>query len=131
MIVSRRHWLVASGVAAMFALAPALAAQRAAYTPGAFEAAQKAGKPILVEIHAAWCPTCKAQAPVIAKLEGEPRFAGLAVFRVDFDTQKDALKKFDAQKQSTLIVFKGARETGRLVGATDPLSIEELLEKTL
>ena len=64
-------------------------------------------------------------------VEAEPRFADLAVFHVDFDTQKDALRKFNAQKQSTLIVFKGVNETGRSVGATDPLSIEELLEKSL
>ena len=31
-----------------------------AYEPAAFKAAQDSGKPILIEIHAVWCPTCKA-----------------------------------------------------------------------
>jgi len=130
-MVSRRHFLAASAFSAAFAFAPAIAGTRVDYTPAAFEAAQKAGKPILVEVHATWCPTCKAQTPILSQLEADPRFAKLAVFHVDFDSQKDALRKFGAQKQSTLIVFKGATETGRSVGATDPLSIEELLEKTL
>jgi len=130
-MISRRYVLAIGPVVAALALAPAFAAQRADYTPAAFAAAQKAGKPILVEVHATWCPTCKAQTPILSKLESEPRFAGLAVFHVDFDKQKDALRKFNAQMQSTLIVFKGETETGRSVGATDPLSIEELLEKTL
>lgn len=33
-----------------------------------FEAAQKAGKPILVAIHADWCSTCRAQDPVVSSL---------------------------------------------------------------
>lgn len=130
-MISRRQVLAAAGFVAAFALTPALAAQRANYSPAVFDAAQKAGASILVEVHATWCPTCKAQTPILSKLESEPRFAGLAVFHVDFDTQKDALKRFGAQMQSTLIVFKGAQEKGRSVGATDPLSIEELLEKSL
>ncbi len=70
-------------------------------------------------------------APILSKLEGEPRFANLNVFHVDFDSQKDVLKALNVQKQSTLIVFKGGKETGRSTGATDPVSIEELLEKSL
>ena len=130
-MISRRHVLAAGGLFVALTVAPAFAAQRANFTQAAFEAAQKAGKSILVEVHAPLCPTCKAQTPVLAKYESEPRFAELAVFHVDFDTQKDALRTFNAQMQSTLIVFKGLKETGRSVGATDPLSIEELLEKAL
>jgi thioredoxin 1 len=46
----------------------ASAGDRAAYDQSAFDAAQKAGKPILVEIHASWCPVCKAQAPILNDL---------------------------------------------------------------
>ena len=130
-MISRRHLLVAGAAFTSLMLAPAFAGTRVDYSPAAFAAAQKAGKSILVEVHATWCPTCKAQTPILSKLEAESRFANLAVFHVDFDKQKDALRTFNAQKQSTLIVFKGAKETGRSVGATDPLSIEELLEKSL
>ncbi len=130
-MISRRDVLVGVALFAAAGLAPAFAAQRVAFSPAAFEAAQKAGKPILVEIHADWCPVCRAQKETMAKFEGDPRFAGLAIFRVDFDAQKDAVRSFRAQQQSTMIVFKGGKETGRLVGQSDPLSLEDLLEKTL
>ena len=130
-MISRRQIFAAGALAAIFVVAPAFAGMRADYTPAGLDAAQKAGKSILVEVHAPWCPVCKAQTPILSKLEADPRFANLAVFHVDFDSQKDALKALGVQKQSTLIVFKGAKETGRSVGATDPLSLEELLEKSL
>ena len=97
------------------------------FTAAAFEAAQKAGKPILIDVHAPWCPVCKAQAPTLAALPAVPEFAGLTVFSVDFDTQKDVLRSLGVQKQSTLIVFAGPKETGRTVGDTDPASIRRLV----
>ncbi len=109
----------------------AMAGESASFTPAGFEAAQKAGKPILVEITAPWCPTCRAQAPILNELCSEPRFKNLQVFAVDFDSQKDALLAVRAQRQSTLIVFKGATEIGRSVGDTSKASIEALLAKTL
>ncbi len=109
----------------------ATAGGRAPFTQAAFEAAQKAGAPILVDITAPWCPTCKAQAPILSELIAEPSFKNLQVFSVDFDSQKDALRMFNAQRQSTLIVFRGAKEVGRSVGDTSKSSIEALLAKSL
>lgn len=103
----------------------------APFNEQAFAAAQAAGRPILVHITAPWCPACKAQQPVIEKLRAEPRFADLAIFDIDFDTQKDLMARFGANLQSTLICFKGATETGRSIGETQPEWIETLLEKTL
>ena len=97
------------------------------FTPAAFAAAQKAGKPILIDVNAPWCPVCRAQAPTLAALPAVPEFEGLTVFSVDFDTQKDVLRSLGVQKQSTLIVFAGPRETGRTVGDTDPESIRKLV----
>ena len=108
----------------------ARAAEKLNYDAKSFAAAQAAGKPILVEIHATWCPTCKAQAPILSDLEKQDKFKNLMVFRVDFDSQKDAVKAFGARMQSTLITFKGSQETGRSVGDTNPSSIAALLDKT-
>ncbi|MBX9824767.1 MAG: thioredoxin family protein [Xanthobacteraceae bacterium] len=96
-----------------------------------FEAAQAAGKPILVEVHAPWCPVCKAQAPILAKLRSDARFKDLVSFNVDFDSQKDLLKKFNVQKQSTLIVFKGSKEVGRSTGDSNAASIEALVARSI
>lgn len=112
-------------------LTTAFAGSSAPYTPEAFKAAQAAGKPILVEVHADWCPTCKAQEAVLDVLKADPKFDKLVTFRVNFDQQKQVLREFGAQAQSTLIVFKGASEVGRSVGDTRRASIESLVGKSL
>ena len=106
-------------------------AAEAVFTPDAFEAAQKAGKPILVHVTAPWCTVCAAQKPILAKLEAQPRFKDLQVFDVDFDSRKDVMKRFGVTRQSTLITFKGEKETGRSVGDTQPEWIEGAVEKAL
>ena len=107
--------------------------QRSLWTwdEAAFDAAKAAGKPILLEIHAVWCPTCKTQAPILGELTSEPKYADLQVFKIDFDTQKDLLKKLNVRMQSTLIVYKQGAEVGRSVGDTSRDSIAELLSKTI
>ena len=128
-MISRRI-LLAATLAGLTLAAPALAAETP-FTPQAFEAAQKGGKPVLVAIHASWCPTCRAQSPILGKLTADPKFKDMVVLRLDFDEQKDLVRKFGAQSQSTLIVFKGAAEVGRSVGDTNPESIEALLGKAI
>jgi thiol-disulfide isomerase/thioredoxin len=112
------------------AFAPASASPKP-YDPAAFAAAQKAGQSILVHITAPWCPTCKAQKPIIEKLAAKPEFKDLVIFEVDFDTGREALMAFKARSQSTLIAFKGETETGRSAGDTNPGNIEALLHSTL
>ncbi len=82
-------------------------------------------------VHASWCPTCKAQKPILDELVAAARFRDLVCFVVDFDAQKDAVRYFGARMQSTLIVFKGATETGRSVGDTARSSLDALLSKSL
>ena len=109
---------------------PAFAAQTTSFDRVQFNAAQQAGRPILVDIWASWCPTCAAQEPIIEQLTASPDYRDLLIFRVDFDSQKDIVRAFGARSQSTLIAFHGTRETGRSVGDTDPNSIAKLLRST-
>ena len=110
---------------------PASAAEWKEYSPEALAQAQSEGKPILVDVFAAWCSVCRAQSPILTQLTREPKYKDLVVLKADFDTQKDALKALNVQRQSTLIVFKGDEEVDRSVGDTSQLSIEGLLDKTL
>ena len=130
-MLSRRSFVLAAIAANAAPIAPTFAAEIRTFDSGSFAAAQKAGKPILVAVHASWCPTRKAQMPILSELMAEPKFKDLIYFVVDFDSQKDAVKFFGARVQSTLIAFKGATETGRSVGDTDRSSIAALLNKTL
>jgi thiol-disulfide isomerase/thioredoxin len=131
-ILNRRHLLGALALATTLSFAPlAHAADKKPFDQKAFEAAQAAGHPILIDVSAPWCPTCKAQAPILARLQAEPRMKSLVAFNIDFDSQKDLLRKFNVQRQSTLIVFKGKKEVGRSTGDTNPGSIEALLSKSI
>lgn len=130
-MITRRLLLTAISAPMMAGPLLALVSGGIPYTPAAFAEAQKAGKSILVIVHAPWCPTCKVQDPIIQKLLGEAKYKPVTVFIVDFDTQKDALRAFNAPKQSTLIGFKGMKETNRSSGNTSPLDIEDLIESTL
>ena len=130
--MNRRHLLGALALATALSLAPpALAADKKPFDQKAFEAAQAAGQPILIDVSAPWCPVCWVQAPILGRLTSEPRMKSLVIFTVDFDSQKDLLRKLKVQKQSTLIVFKGKKEVGRSTGDTNPGSIEALLSKSI
>ena len=111
--------------------APAPAAEWKDFTPDAFAGAQAEGKPILIDVFAAWCPVCRAQNPILVKLTKEPKFKNLVVFKIDYDMQKADLVPLRVQRQSTLIVFKGDKELDRSVGDTSEQSIEGMLDKTL
>jgi thioredoxin len=93
----------------------------------AFQSAQAAEKAILVDVTASWCPTCKKQRPIVQQIEKEK--PNLVVYEVDFDTAKDVLKRFRVQYQSTLIVFRGAKEVARSTGETDPALIRAMISK--
>lgn len=120
---------IAAAVAA--SVGPAWAATQSPFDRKAFDAAQAAGLPILVHVTASWCPVCKAQKPIVEDLGKAPDFASLVIFDVDFDTQTDALRLFNAQSQSTLIAFHGMAETGRSVGDTDPDAIAGVMKSAV
>lgn len=130
-MLNRRQVIGAIAASAALSTVTVAQAMTAKFDPKAFAAAQAAGKPILVEVHAPWCPVCKAQAPILTKLRSEPKFRELVVFQIDFDSQKDLLRQFNVQKQSTLIVFRGKQETGRSTGDSNAGSIAALLAKAV
>lgn len=101
-----------------------LAAQPAAanwveYAPETFAAAQAEGKTILVDVTATWCPTCRAQKPILDELAADPALEGVVFVTLDFDTHKDFLKEHRVPRQSTILVFEGAEEVNRSISETD------------
>lgn len=115
----------------LLAALPAAAAERVPYTDAAFDAAQAAGRPILVEVTAPWCPACRAQKPHVDAVAADPRMRDAVLLTVDFDGQKDALRRLNVRTQSTLIAMRGREERGRATGITDGAAIRELLLRAL
>jgi thiol-disulfide isomerase/thioredoxin len=113
-------------IAAIVAM-PSLASAGQPFDAKAFQASQAAGKSILVDVTAPWCPTCRQQRPIVEEIEKE--HPDIVVYEVDFDTAKDALRQFRVQQQSTLIVFKGTKEVARSTGETDPAPLRSLVGK--
>jgi thioredoxin 1 len=107
---------------------PAFASGRP-FQQAEFDSLLKAGKPILVMIHASWCPVCKAQEPIIDALLKEPQYQKINALRVDFDSQKNIVREFHATYQSTLIVFDKGKEMDRSTGDTTKTGIAALLDQ--
>ena len=131
MMLSRRTLFVTVALTMLPMAALALSPGNKPYNQPQFDAAQAAGRPILVEVTAPWCSVCEAQAPILARLKGDPKFKDMAAFEIDFDSQKDLLRKLNVRSQSTLIVFRGKAEVGRSTGDTNPASIAALLGKAI
>lgn len=108
--------LIAIGFAA-----PAIAAPTwQDYNSAAFAKAQSDGKTIVVDVHAVWCPTCKAQAPTLDALRQETRLKDAVFFKVDFDKEKAFLRQHRIPRQSTVLVFRGKQETVRSIAESRP-----------
>lgn len=107
-------------------IAPAHAAAFQPYTAEAFAKATKAGGPVFVHVYAPWCLQCRAQEAILARLMTEPKFTGATFLRVSYDGQKDVVAALNVPR-STLIAFKGPRETGRMSwGVTDDAVLKVL-----
>jgi thioredoxin 1 len=94
-----------------------------------FDRLQSAGKPVVIHVHAGWCPTCRQQNPIIDALMKRPEYATFTVLKVDYDTQKDVRAALHVKDQSTLIVFRGRNEVARTVADVNPQTIAATLRK--
>src|SRR5262245_22620298 len=115
--MTRSPRLVSLALSSLLALAlapmPSGAVPMSPYTKQAFADAQEAGKPIVVFVHAGWCITCRKQEPILKQLTGEPRFADVLVFVVDYDRDKASLRDLNVADRSTLVAFHGKAERKR------------------
>ena len=116
-------------VASFVALTIAHAAETKPFDQNTFEALQAAGKPILIDVYAEWCPTCRQQAPIVTALLTTPEFKDFTVLKVNFDTQKNVRQALRVAQQSTFIVYRGKTEVARTVGDTSKDSIAATLRK--
>lgn len=100
------------------------------YTPEAVSQALSEKKPIALDFHADWCPTCRAQAKSLNQLKSVPNL-DVTVFVVDYDKNVALRKQLKVSAQSTIVVFKAGKESARLIGQTEPDQIKAVLQTAL
>ncbi len=120
-------FLFAAPVAALMMVAPAFASDFKAYNKAEFDKLVDSGQPVLVHVHADWCPTCKRQLSVLGPMLKDPANAKVTAVTVNFDTETAFKQANKVGGQSTLIVYKGGKEVSRSVGATDVAAIGGLI----
>jgi len=119
---------LAVAVAATIASVPAQAAEVRAFDKASFEAAKAAGRPILVDVKAWWCPVCGSQNRTIkAAVNGNKAYDKLVIFEINYDKQKAEWQALGVRKQGTLIGYKGKTEIGRVEFKTDKTLINGFL----
>ena len=124
--------LIRYGAALALSFAASMAgAGETAFTQAAFDKAVAAGHPVVVDFQASWCPTCKAQKPIVEALLAEPKRHELTLFAADYDTEAALKKQLRVTQQSTFVVFKGGKEVGRSTGDTSKAGIASLFDKAL
>ena len=109
------------------AAASGLAAETKVFDQATFEALQAADRPILIDVYADWCPTCKQQEPIVSELMQSTEFKDFTVLKVNYDTQKGIRRIFRVTQQSTFIVYRGKNEVARSIGDTAKDSIARTL----
>jgi thiol-disulfide isomerase/thioredoxin len=120
-------FLFAAPVAALMMVAPAFAGSFQPYNKADFDKLVASGQPVLVHVHADWCPTCKRQLTVLGPMLNDPANAKVKAITVDFDKEAAFKQANKVGGQSTLIVYKGGKEVARSVGATDTAAIGGLV----
>jgi len=96
-----------------------------------FDQANAAGQPVVVYFHADWCPTCRVQQPIVARLAAEPKLKAVTIFEADFDTETALEKTLKVGQQSTFVAFKHGQEVSRSTGQTQESAIRDILQKAL
>ena len=130
MSFSRRTLLAFGGLALSASAFTALAALPPGFTDYSkekFDAAMKGAKPVLVHVHADWCPVCVRQERAFKELSSSPDFKRFHAVQVNFDMDTDFRKVHNVNNQSVILIFRDGKEAGRIGGITDSAKIAEFL----
>ena len=99
----------------------------ASFTDANFDAEVLASPlPVLVDFGAVWCTSCRALAPVVRAL-ASAHPGRLRIGELDVDHSPDVPTRYGVRSVPTLLLFRGGRVVGQLVGAVARAKLEAFL----
>jgi thioredoxin 1 len=108
--MQRRNFLILAAIIGL-AAPTAFADEPAAYSEELVAAELAAGKTVLVDFSASWCPSCQTQGRLIETLRAEnPAYdQAITFFEADWDTYQDSplAVKYGVTHRGSLIVLRG------------------------
>jgi len=90
----------------------------------------KAEQPTLVDFWATWCGPCRQIAPMVDAIADEYK-GRLNVAKVDVDSNQLVAQQYMISSIPRLLIFKGGKVVGQLVGAVPRAKLEDELKKHL
>ena len=90
----------------------------------------KSDMPVLVDFWATWCAPCRAIAPSVEEL-AKTYDGKVKVGKLNIDEQQGVAQQYGIRSIPTLLVFKGGKVVGQIVGAVPKSRIEDALKKAL